>query len=68
MDQSNIVNYDFIVNSLSAEAASLGDHPPQGVADVNTCGEKAPESGVKGAGDAIYLPGFTPIGPSYRTE
>ena len=39
---------------MTAEAASLGDHNPQGVAGVNTCGEKAPEIVVKGAGGAIF--------------
>ena len=29
MDQSNTVNYDFISNSLSVEAAILGDHTPE---------------------------------------
>ena len=49
LDQSNTVTYNFINNSMAAEAASLG-YPPthRGVADVNTCGKKAPESGVKG--------------------
>ena len=58
-DQSNKVTYDFISNSLAAEAASIGDHNPRGVADINTCDEKAPESGVKGAGGAIFT-GFYP--------
>ena len=48
------MNYDFIANSLAAEAASLGDNTPQGVGDVNTCGKKARKSGVKGAGGAIF--------------
>ena len=52
---------------MAAEAAILGDHNPQGVADVNTCGEKSPESGVKGEDGAIFT-GFTQIGPIYRTE
>ena len=59
MDQANTVAYDFISNSLAAEAASLVGHNPQRVADVNTRGEKAPESGVKGAGGAIFI-GFYP--------
>ena len=50
----NTVTYDFIFNSLAEEAASLGNHTPRGVADVNTCGKKAPESGVKGAGGEIF--------------
>ena len=53
------MTYDFISNSLVAEAASIGYHNPLAVADVNTCGEKAPESGVKGAGGAIFA-GFYP--------
>ena len=48
------MTYDFISNSLTAEASIIGDHNPQGVVDVNTCGDKAPESGVKGAGGAIF--------------
>ena len=42
MYQSKIVTYDFSSNSLSTEAASTWDQNPQGVVDVNTCGEKAP--------------------------
>ena len=42
MDQANTVTYDFISNSLAADAASLWDHTPLGVADVNTCGKKSP--------------------------
>ena len=59
MDLANTVTYDFISNSLAAEAASLGDHTPLGVADINTCGEKAPDNGVKGAGGANFT-GFYP--------
>ena len=58
-DQSNKVTYDFISNSLAAEAASIGDHNPRGVADINTCGKKALERGVKGEGVAM-LTGFYP--------
>ena len=54
LDQANTVTYNFISDSLAVEATSLGYHTPQGVADVNTCGKKAPESGVKGAGGAIF--------------
>ena len=54
MYQANTVTYDFISNSLESEAASLGDHNLRGVTDVKTCGEKAPESGIKGAGGAIF--------------
>ena len=67
LDQANIVTYKFIANSLVAEAASLGDHTPQGVRDLNTYGDKASESGVKGAGGAIFS-GFTQIGLSYWAE
>ena len=59
MDQSNKVTNDFIANSLAAEDSSLEEHNPWGVADVNTRGEKVPESGVKGAGGAIFT-GFYP--------
>ena len=59
MDQYNKLNYDFIYNSLAVDAASLGDHPPWGVTDVNTCVNKSPESGFKGAGGAIFT-GFYP--------
>ena len=48
------MTYDFIYNSLAAEAVSIGDPPPQGVADINTRGEKEPESDAKGAGGAIF--------------
>ena len=54
LDQANTVTHDFISNILVVEAESLGDHTPQGVADVNTRVKKAPDSGVKGAGGAIF--------------
>ena len=54
MEQANKVTYEFISNILSAEAAILGDHNPRGVAYVKTGGQKAPESGVKGEGGAIF--------------
>ena len=57
--QANKVTYDFISNILEEEAASIGDHPHQGVAAVNTCGEKSPESGINGAGGTIFT-GFYP--------
>ena len=53
LDQANTVKHDFILNSLVAEAARIGDHNPREVADINTCGKNVPESGVKGSGDAI---------------
>ena len=59
LDQSSTVTYDFISKIMTAEAASIGDRNPQGVADVNNCGEKAPESGVKGESGAIFT-GFYP--------
>ena len=59
-DQANTVTYDFISNSLAAEATILGDQTPQGVTDVNTRDEKSPESGVKGSGCAIFTR-FYPI-------
>ena len=40
---------------MIAESASIGDHNPQGVADVNTYVEKAPDSVVKVAGGAIFI-------------
>ena len=54
MDQATKVTYDFIFSSLTVEATILGDHTPQGFADVNTCGKKASYSGVKGASGAIF--------------
>ena len=33
-----IFTYEFIYYSLASEAASIGDHNPLGVANVNTCG------------------------------
>ena len=53
------MTYEFIVNIMASEAASIGDHTPRLVADVNTRGEKKPESGFKGAGGAIFT-GFYP--------
>ena len=57
--QSNTVTYNFVANSLAAEAKSIGDHTPRVFGDVNTRGKKAPKSGVKGAGGAIFT-GFYP--------
>ena len=59
LDQSKIVTCYFITNSLAAEAKILGDHAPQVVVDVNTCGDKSQESGVKGSGGTIFT-GFYP--------
>ena len=53
MDQANTVTYDFIWNIQAAENASIRDHNPRGVTDVNTCGNKSPEIGDKGVGGAI---------------
>ena len=53
LNQSNTVTYDFIWNIQSAESASIGDHNPRGVTDVNTCGNKSLEIGVKGVGGTI---------------
>ena len=53
LDQANTVTYDFIWNSQVAEAASIRDHNPRGVTDVNTCGNKSLKIGVKGVGGAI---------------
>ena len=39
---------------MEVKAASIGDYTPQGVADVNTPGEKSPETGVKGAGGTVF--------------
>ena len=44
---------------MAEEATSLGEHTHGGVRYVNTHGEKAPESGVKGSGGAIFT-GFHP--------
>ena len=59
LDQSNTVTYPFISNILAADAASLGDNTPRGYGQVNTLGNKLPESGVKGEGGAIFT-GFYP--------
>ena len=59
LDQSKTVTYDIISNSLKAEAASIGDHNPRGVADFNSCGKKAPEISAKVAAGAICT-GFYP--------
>ena len=55
MYQANTVTYEFVSSSLAAEAAILGDHTHQVVSSVNTCGEKAPYSGVKVAGGTIFI-------------
>ena len=52
--QAITVTYDFIPNSMEEEAASQGYHTPQGVVIFNTRGKKAPESGVKRSGGAIF--------------
>ena len=54
MEQSNTVTYDFISNSLASEATILVYHTPQVVTNVNTCGKKSPERGVKGAVGAMF--------------
>ena len=59
LNQANTVTYDFISNSRAADSTSLVYYNPWGVADVNTCGDKTPESGIKGAGGAIFT-GFYP--------
>ena len=56
------MTYNFIANSMAAESASLVYHPNRGVVDINTRDEKAPESGVKEAGGAIFT-GFYPNWP-----
>ena len=49
------VTYDFIANSLAAEAASLPDHVPNRQASgVESQSGEAPKNGVKGQGGAIY--------------
>ena len=57
--QSNAMTYNFISNSLAAEAASQGDHTPREVGDVNTRGKKTPESGVNESDGTIFT-GFYP--------
>ena len=54
IDQANTLTYNFISNILVAEAAIIGEHNTQGVVYVNTCGKKAPDSGFKGSGGAIF--------------
>ena len=57
--QSNTMTYDFIANSLVEEAKILGDYTYQGVGEVNTRGNNAPQIVVKVAGGAIFT-GFYP--------
>ena len=47
LEKTNKVTYNFIANSLVAEAACLGDHKIQGVREINICGEKALERGAR---------------------
>ena len=67
LDQANTVTYDFIVNSMAAKDASIGDHSSNLIFYIKTCGKKSPENGFKRAGGAI-LTVFNPIGPIYWTE
>ena len=39
--RSNAMTYNFISNSMEEEVASIGNHNPRGVADVNTRGKKS---------------------------
>ena len=60
--EGNSVTYDFIANSMAAEAASLPDYVPNRQASgVESYGAKgpAPSSGVKGQDGAIYI-GYYP--------
>ena len=57
LDQGDTVTYDFIVNSMAADAANQPDHVPNrntsGVGSHSGNGE-APSSGVKGSNGAIF--------------
>ena len=53
------MTYNCISKIMEAESATLGDRTPQGFGDVNTCGKKVPESGVKGDSGEIFT-GFYP--------
>jgi hypothetical protein len=63
MDVAGTVTYDFIANSMAAEAARLPEHTPNRQASgVDTHGggkRSAPESGVKNRDGTIYT-GFYP--------
>ena len=54
MYQANTVTYYFIANILVEEAVSIGYHTTQGFVDINICGYKAPDSGVKVSGRVIF--------------
>ena len=71
MDQSNTVTYYFIANSLAAEAASLGGHPPSPYPqDLWTSTIVANKYQRAASREQVvqYSPGFTQIGLSYQTE
>jgi hypothetical protein len=62
LDQVGAVNYEFIVNSISAEVASLSDYVPnnRNASGIDSgAGGAAPASGLYGANGKIYT-GFYP--------
>ena len=57
LDTAGKVSYDFLTNSMSAEAAALPDHTPnRNTSGVDSQGKQdaAPVSGVKGANGEIF--------------
>jgi hypothetical protein len=56
-DKAGEVTYDFLANSMAAEAASLPDHAPNRQAsgvDRHPASGSAPTSGIKGANGDIF--------------
>jgi hypothetical protein len=57
LDKAGEVTYDFLANSMAAEAASLPDHAPNRQAsgvDRHPASGSAPTSGIKGANGDIF--------------
>ena len=57
LDKAGEVTYDFLANSMAAEAASLPDHVPNRQAsgvERNPTPSSAPSSGIKGANGEIF--------------
>jgi hypothetical protein len=57
LDKAGEVTFDFLANSIAAEAASLPDHAPNRQAsgvDRHPASGSAPTSGIKGANGDIF--------------
>jgi hypothetical protein len=64
LDQDQVITFDFIANSMAAEAANLPEHAPNRQASSlesrSGRGGSAPESGIKGPDGAIYTGFYQP--------